>query len=70
MNKLEVALFHVNEAIQDLELLKQYQEDIKNYDYEDVVILYDTIPTKQAVYDNIKAARKLLNYVRKEVEML
>jgi len=70
MNKLDIALYAVNEAKEKLETLKQYRKDKEVMDFLTLVVKYETIPTKQGILDNIKLARRTLSEARKEVEKL
>lgn len=65
MNKLEVAMFLIQEAMDEKQRLKQYaKEHLEAMDGSELRCFYEKwnnkIPTKTKVNDNLKMARRLL----------
>lgn len=73
-DELEFALWLIEDAVAKRRELEEYQKDLDNcrnkvyYKWEDFYAKWDKIPTKTAVLDDIKMARRLLNDVRKEMD--
>lgn len=69
MNKLEMALFLIEDAQKQNELLPQYNHDSKTMDDIDKFCRkWKTTPKKSCIKDDIKMARRLLLEASKELE--
>lgn len=72
-DKLQFALWLIEDAIAKRRELEEYQKDLDKcrnnagYTWEEFYAKWDKVPTKTAVLDDIKMARRLLNDVRKEM---
>ena len=72
MNRIDIALYLINEAKEKEELLKKYNKDLKesNMNWDDFDDKYPQTPTKQIILDDLKIARRLLNEEWKEVKRI
>lgn len=67
MNKLEIALYLINEAVELEKVYLEYRKDYKDYDLKELWEKYPHTPTKQPIIDNLKMARRLLSEEMKEL---
>lgn len=70
MNRIDVALYLINEAKEKEELLKKYKEDLSesNINWDDFNDKYPQTPSKQIILEDLKIARRLLNEEVKEIK--
>lgn len=73
-DELQFALWLIEDAVKKKQELEEYQKDLdkcrNNVDctWKEFFAKWDKTPTKTAVLDDIKMARRLLNEVRKEMD--
>lgn len=73
-DELQFALWLIEDAIVKRRELEEYQKDLDNcrkytyHTWEEFYAKWDKVPTKTAVLDDIKMARRLLNVARKEMD--
>lgn len=73
-DELQFALWLIEDAIAKRRELEEYQKDLDNcrkyayHTWEEFYDKWDKTPTKTAILDDIKMARRLLNDVRKEMD--
>ena len=65
MNKLEVAMFLIQEAMEEKQRLEQYKEECEGAIYNSELTFFyekwnNKMPTKTKINDNLKMARRLL----------
>ena len=67
MNKLEIALYLINEAKELKETYLEYRKDYRELAMKELWDKYPHTPTKQPIIDNLKMARRLLNEEMKSI---